>query len=578
MLKKLIIENYRGYQEYEIEFRDLTIVVGKNNAGKTTLIEALRLLSLVTNKYKTAPYRRVPVWLGISAINSGVSPTLSRIDYSFDNIFYSYGDPPAIITAEFSNNTSVKIYFAGEKKFHAVLYDKQGNVCTKDKFQTLNLPTINILPQISPLISDEKVLNEEYVRINIDSPTSSRHFRNQLNYFKEFFGIFSGLIENTWEGLRIYEYYPGDVIAERNPYLLVQEGAFITEIANMGHGLQMWMQTMWFLSRCKTDSTIILDEPDVYMHADLQRKLIRLLRNAYNQVIIATHSIEIMSEVEPENILVIDRKKSRSLFASDFNEVQKILLNIGSIHNIALARLWSARKILIVEGKDVEILKRIQNTLFKDSKEPFDAIPHLSIGGWGGWNRAIGSKLVLKNAGDESIITYCILDRDYHDIDEIVERYEEAKKNDINLKIWERKEIENYLIVPSAIKRIVERESTIKIDIEKIEVSINKLCEELKEEYINVVMDHIHVCHRRSGDFIEPSTARKKAEERVLQEWANKLKIVSGKALIKKISNWLNNEFNVSVNPNKLAQELNKNEISEEFKNIIIKIETRDKF
>src|SRR5690606_2382319 len=129
---------------------------------------------------------------------------------------------------------------------------------------------------------------------------------------------------------------------------------------------------------------------------------------------IATHSIEIMSEVEAENILIIDKKKNKSIFASDFNAVQKVLLNMGSIHNLALARLWSANKMLIVEGKDIEILKRIQNTLFKNSKEPLDAIPNISIGGWGGWNRAVGTKLMLKNAGDENIIVYCLFDSDYH--------------------------------------------------------------------------------------------------------------------------------------------------------------------
>ena len=44
---------------------------------------------------------------------------------------------------------------------------------------------------------------------------------------------------------------------------------------------------------------LVLDEPDVYMHPDLQRRLIRFLLRRDQQVIVATHSIEMMSEVEP---------------------------------------------------------------------------------------------------------------------------------------------------------------------------------------------------------------------------------------------------------------------------------------
>lgn len=578
MINKLKIENYRGYQEHEIEFRDLSIVVGKNNAGKTTLIEALRLVSLVTKRYKTAPYRNVPDWLKIPRNNTGITPSLAKIDFSYKNIFHSYGDPPAIITAEFNNKTRIVIYFAGENKFHAVLIDENGKICKKDKIRELELPVLNILPQISPLLEDEKVLMEDYVKLNVDSTTSSRHFRNQLGYFHAFYESFKETVESTWDSIQLYEYNPGNRFTEQNPYLLIKEGSFNTEIGLMGHGLQMWLQTMWFLTRCNKNSTVILDEPDVYMHADLQRKLIRYLKNEYSQVIVATHSVEIMSEVEAENILIIDKKKQNSVFASDFNAVQKVLLNMGSIHNVALARLWSANKMLIVEGKDIDILKRIQNTLFKNSTEPLDAIPHLSIGGWGGWSRAIGSKLMLKNAGEESIIIYCILDSDYHTEEEIDSRLKEAEKNGINLKIWKRKEIENYLIVPSAIKRIIERESKFEIDFEEIESKIESLIETLKEDYLDILMDKIHTDSRRTGKLLEPSTARKKAQNEFEILWGNKYSLVSGKSVIKKISNWVNDDYNVSLNSNKLAQELAISEIHDELKNVIINIENKTEF
>lgn len=41
-LKSLHLQNFRGFKDYtSIEFDDLTCLIGKNDAGKSTIIEAL---------------------------------------------------------------------------------------------------------------------------------------------------------------------------------------------------------------------------------------------------------------------------------------------------------------------------------------------------------------------------------------------------------------------------------------------------------------------------------------------------------------------------------------------------------
>ena len=40
----LSIENFRGIRSGKIQFRDHTVLVGPNNSGKTTIIEALALI------------------------------------------------------------------------------------------------------------------------------------------------------------------------------------------------------------------------------------------------------------------------------------------------------------------------------------------------------------------------------------------------------------------------------------------------------------------------------------------------------------------------------------------------------
>lgn len=63
MLKELRISNFRCYVDTTIHFNGTAILVGKNNAGKSTSIEALKIISTVVRKYKTARYLFPPEWV-----------------------------------------------------------------------------------------------------------------------------------------------------------------------------------------------------------------------------------------------------------------------------------------------------------------------------------------------------------------------------------------------------------------------------------------------------------------------------------------------------------------------------------
>ena len=178
------------------------------------------------------------------------------------------------------------------------------------------LARVSISPQVAPVQREERSLTPDYVRSALSSSLAPSHFRNQLYIFPDLFNRFKEVASETWPGLRIRELRTDGAAPKTILSLLFEDFHFPAEIAWMGHGLQMWLQTMWFLTRAAEHETVILDEPDVYMHADLQRRLGRYIRAGHKQVIIATHSSEIMAEVAPENILVIDRARSSSNFGS----------------------------------------------------------------------------------------------------------------------------------------------------------------------------------------------------------------------------------------------------------------------
>ncbi len=577
MLKTLELDNYRCFDKHKINFKDIVIIVGKNNSGKSTTIEALRLISIVASR--ALNFQSLPKWLDLPTSYKGVSPSLAGLDFPTKNLFHKYQEGPAIITALFESKARIEIYLGETNEgieVFALIYDSKGNIRkTKQGIKDAGIPEINILPQISALAKEESVLGYEYVRSNLTTQLSSIHFRNQINYYYHHFSEFKKLSEATWSGLGIYELDGRSLFKGGQLTLIVRDTDFAAEIGWMGHGLQMWLQTMWFLAKSRYDSTIILDEPDVYMHADLQRKLIRFLKIKYKQVILATHSIEIISEVEPENILVIDKTSKKSDYTTSIPAVQSLVNRIGSTQNIGLARLWSSQKLLMVEGKDIAILKRIQETLFSNQSDPFDIIPRSSIGGWSGWHYVKGADFVLRNGLKQAINVYCILDSDYHSEAEIEERKNEAETIGINLHIWSKKEIENYLISPSAFLRILQRNTrTAKpLTLQIIEKKFDKIAEGMKMEIIDKFADEIHANNRKW----KPSTVNKAAREKVDSLWTNKLDILSGKEFLNKFNKWSNDRYKTSVTVNGLARELLIEEIPDEMKNVVTAVEKNKK-
>lgn len=581
MLKVLKINNFRCFSFHTIEFGALNIAVGVNNAGKTTVAEALRIISIVTQRYyNISAYKQPPGWLFVPRRLIGFNVSLKNLEINFNTLIHRYGEPPAMIEADFGSHGRIRIYIGGENRVHCVLYNGKGVIAkNRQAARNIKIPIIETLPQVAPVLAEEKILVPDYVKGALSSRLAPLHFRNQLNLLYKYFNDFRQAVEDTWPGLQIKELIghgknPGEIL-----HLHIRDGDFVSEVSLMGHGLQMWLQTVWFLIRAKNADTVILDEPDVYMHADLQRRLIRFVRSRFPQVIVTSHSTEIMSEVAPENIIVVDKTQSQSKSADSLPAVQRVLSGIGSAHNIHLARLWSAKRFLLVEGDDLKLLQIFQNILMPNSPIPIYGLPHASIGGWGGWRYALGSSLALKNAAGYEIKTYCILDSDYHSLEQVIDLHDQFQKRGVNLHIWQLKEIENYLLVPDAIHRAIitnipKRSS--QPSVEEIEIMIETFAKELKEELFDGVAQEILSTERSLGVAGANKKARRLIKSKI--DCYGIRGVVSGKQVLKKLFNWTQSEFGVSLTKNAVAQHIKANEISNELKTILFAIENLSNF
>lgn len=582
MLSALQLQNFRGYIKHRIEFKDTSVIVGMNNAGKSTIVDALRLLSITTQRFRSLSFAEPPEWAGLRPEKWGVYPSLQNIDINFKTIFNGYTDPPGLIIAEFFNGSKVELYI-GPGQIFALIYTPTGRLVVSSRLaKDTDIPGIAILPQIGPVRENEEILREETIRRNVFSSRFSAQFRNQIFYNRDCYDSFKRLVEDTWSRIQLTDFIVGGP-AGRDLFLDIRNEDFTGELFVMGHGLQMWVQTMWFISRFPDQSTLILDEPDVYMHPDLQRKMCKFLfrgKRSYPQVIVTTHSTEIMSEVDPENILVLDRKQSCSVYADSLNTPQVVLDNIGSVHNIHLARLNSARRFLIVEGEDVKILSSLHRTLFRDSSFSLDAIPQIRTKGWGGWGNAIGAYQGISQNTGGTVKIYVIFDSDYHTKEEIADRYEQAKKQKMNLHIWGQKEIENYLINSTAIYRLIKKRGS-----QKVKETIKE--SDVKGAMTKVIASMEHdVLDQLSNESLKRfkgnvATANKDAREKIELAKQTKLgltSLVSGKQVISAMSEWANQSFGVSFGPNAVAREMYLDEIPTEIRSVISAIENGSDF
>jgi len=565
MLKQIELVNYRCFEYAKMSVRDISIIVGKNNAGKSTLVEALRMISMASKKCIYTTYVTPPKSLKLPLIVKGFRLPIEKLKIDLKSIVNFYKDEVAKVTAKFKNGIEIIVY-ANEEIAFAIIKDPEGNyVNSKNKVKEMNIRSISILPQIGLIKENEKLLTGETINGDLDTYLSSRHFRNEIFLYKnEFFQDFKNIAEETWSGLRVrgieFDIDNSDYIS-----LFVEDSRFPAEIGLMGSGIQMWLQIIWFICRSKGSDTIILDEPDVYMHPDLQLKILKLVKSLFPQVIIATHSIEIISNVSPRNIVIIDKQDRQMRYADHLAAVQNIVNDIGSVYNLSLTKLNSAKKCVFVEGDDIKILQEFYNILYPNISSSLDTIPTLPLGGFKRINEAFGAAKLLHDSSKGHFKCYAILDRDYYTDLQIEEQKKKAIENHLILYIWNKKELENYIVNPKALFKLLRKP-------EDQYYSFVEKYEELVDSFKDVIIDSYTTKIQETERKLTAGTAAKQAREYVDLRWTNlheKIAIVPGKDLLKETNHWIKENYNISCSIKRIFSVMKPEDIDSEMKNLL---------
>lgn len=569
LLEKVKLEYFKCYQEATVLFKDLTIVVGENNAGKSCLIEALRLVSNAAQNAYRKNYREPPKELELMASLRGFVIDTKKLRIDLESVVYFYDkNRNAKITAFFNDKSRIEIYL-NEYCAFAVIYDKQRKMITSNKkAKELGVDKmLRIMPQIGTIREQEKYLSKETVFDDKDTYLSSLHFRNEIYLWKDlYYSDFKQLAESTWASLEVSdpEFNQTDNIMS----LVVSDNRFSAEIGKMGSGLQLWLQIMWFLSRSKDCDVIILDEPDIYMHPEMQRKILEIVRKKFSQVIIATHSLEIISSVDPENILEINKKNKTLKYATDVPSVQKIIDDIGGVSNLSLINLGRQRKCLFVEGYDIEILNKFNEILYGKQI----CIPSFSFGGFSKISHLYGASNLFFSETGNQIKCFAIADKDYRD-DEVVEHIcKEAAKQHLDLHVWTKKEIENYLLNPQILFRLIPDAFNVSYSdfLKEFELLVDAERDNVLDSY--ATQYRVDCKFFQSGQQWEIATCNQKARDYLSKHWISlddKLALIGGKHFLGIIRQYFQDRYKISLSNKKIIDQYTVETIPDEIKEVL---------
>jgi hypothetical protein len=247
---------------------------------------------------------------------------------------------------------------------------------SKEESITCNLPErtpkslkslLGFMPPLGQIPEEESFLTKQHILRYINTPLASHHIRNHIKQLldKSQQDELKKIIYETWNNVEL-----GEVQIDRTSnrlYCAYSENSYSGEISCAGQGFQIWLQIITHMIRLSDFSTIVLDEPEIFLHPEKQHAMIHSFREYFDgSMIIATHSPELMNEVDFSHILYIQREVNATKFISMQNKplLEGIRQEIGSSFNLIASQFEDVERLIFSENvSDYEIVKQLATKL-----------------------------------------------------------------------------------------------------------------------------------------------------------------------------------------------------------------------
>ena len=578
---RVVFNRFKAFQSFSLHLRRFNIMVGPNNAGKSTILAAFRILAAGLRKANT---RKPQIVSGPEGQSLGYFVDLAALSIGEENIFYDYDESkPATVTFTLNNKKNLVLYFPEPGSCFLIVDDPSRQISSPSVFRSAFNCPIGFVPILGPVEHREKLYEKEAARLALYNYRAARNFRNIWHHYPEKFESFRSMLRQTWPGMDIEP--PEIDISHRKPvlHMFCPEDRIPREIFWAGFGFQVWCQMLTHLVQASNSSIFLIDEPDIYLHSELQRQLLSLLQDLGPDILIATHSTEIVAEAEANDIVLIDKNRKSAKRIRDPAELNEVFSSLGSNLNPILTQLAKTRRVIFVEGKDFQILSKYARKLDLQkvgNRSTFAVIP---IDGFNP-DRVNSLKKGIEATLGREIRAALILDRDYRSDAECDAIKASCEKSCDLVVVHQCKEIESFLLIPAAIeraarKRVEERARRTGRQSEYVEECSNKLNVFAEKKKSYVMSQYIAArwrFDRRSKPGINEATTNQAALEEFEADWAKgpsrRLELIPAKNALSAVNEHLQASYGVNVTFSGIINALRMKEIPAEMRGLLTKI------
>lgn len=456
-IQKIKIENFRSIKSILLNFDNYSVLVGKNNSGKSNIVQA------INKSFDFSNIEKEDVHSSISDpfdVNKKVIIEIKIVPVNIDgNTQKNFSDKWSLA---FGSNISLdpledKEYFAFRSEY-TYNEDKESFVCKKNKINdwnderpsslgtSINRATleciehlfINAQRDLSLDVNDKKSFwSQTTSNINIPNDIKEK-IEKQLDNLNS--KIVKGseillLMKKTLESTTADKESKIDISPITKDIDTIYRGMNIyysdeyksfAPIDSLGLGVRSWgvFSSVKAYITAKTKKKkelnkayfpfLLIEEPEAHIHPQAQRHLLKDIKEIAGQKVITTHSPYIVSQVQLEKIIYVKKIESNTeivpliidnLTEEDKRKINRVVMNTRG-------EILYANAVILVEGETEEQALAVYfREYFK--KEPFEM--GISIVGVGGTNYLPFIRLLKKL----EIKWYIFSDGEENPIDEI---------------------------------------------------------------------------------------------------------------------------------------------------------------